>query len=422
MKKTVLRFFLCLMFLLTNLVMAQPLWAQPVLETGSLKPMPNEWIDKDTHHKVIRLSSLDGNSLSFYFHNNPFLEQSSNEGDRMVFYNTGINGKFCYSVNLKTLKIDQITDQNTPLSREVYAHNIHNGEIVSRKSHNIYYQQKDSVFVTNIDTKKSRLVFVFPANFKNASINTLNADETMLAGVQSGEEQEEILKKFPEKKDYFTRIYDAHILHALFTINISTGELKKIFEEKAWLNHVQFSPTQPNMLMYCHEGPWHKVDRIRTIDIKTGVTQLMHKRSMENEIAGHEFFSPDGKTIWFDNQLPRGETFFLTGSSVKDHSEKRYQMTRDEWSIHFNVTPDEKLFAGDGGNEGQVAKAKDGMWIYVFRPNGDHFDSERLVNMKNHNYKLEPNVHFSPSEKWIIFRGNFEGSEQIYAVEIAKTI
>lgn len=40
--------------------------------------------------------------------------------------------------------------------------------------------------------------------------------------------------------------------------------------------------------------------------------------------------------------------------------------------------------------------------------------------MKNHHYKLEPNVHFSPDEKWIIFRANFEGTEQIYAVEIAK--
>jgi oligogalacturonide lyase len=45
-----------------------------------------------------------------------------------------------------------------------------------------------------------------------------------------------------------------------------------------------------------------------------------------------------------------------------------------------------------------------------------------LVNMKHHTYKLEPNVHFSPDEKWIIFRANFEGvdNEQVYAVEIAK--
>ena len=31
--------------------------------------------------------------------------------------------------------------------------------------------------------------------------------------------------------------------------------------------------------------------------------------------------------------------------------------------------------------------------------------------MKHHDYKLEPNVHFSPDGKWIIFRANFEGIE-----------
>ncbi|MDP4292730.1 MAG: oligogalacturonate lyase family protein, partial [Bacteroidota bacterium] len=366
---------------------------------------------KDTHHKIICLSRIEGNSLSFYFHNNPFLQQSSNEGDRMVFYNTGTNGKQGYTVNLKTLKIERITNQNAPMT----------GEIVGHKSHNIYYQKKDSVFVSNIDTKKTRLVFVFPADFK-ASISTLNADETMLAGGWAADEQKEILRKYPEKSQFFNRIFDAHALNKLFTINIKTGELKKIHEEKTWLGHIQFSPTIPDLLMFCHEGPWQKVDRIWTIDIKTGQVQLMHKRTVDNEIAGHEFFSSDGKTIWFDDQVPRSENFFLTGSNVKDHSEKHYRMTRDEWSIHFNVNRDQTLFAGDGGDPGQVAKAKDGMWIYLFRPKGDHFDAEKLVNMKYHNYKLEPNVHFSPDGKWIIFRANFEGVEKVYAVEIAKTV
>jgi len=74
----------------------------------------------------------------------------------------------------------------------------------------------------------------------------------------------------------------------------------------------------------------------------------------------------------------------------------------------------------DVGDPGQVAKAPDGRWIYLFRPNGDRFVSEKLVNMKNHNYRLEPNVHFSPDEKWVIFRANFEGIENIYAVELQK--
>ena len=38
--------------------------------------------------------------------------------------------------------------------------------------------------------------------------------------------------------------------------------------------------------------------------------------------------------------------------------------------------------------------------------------------MKNHDYNLEPNIHFSPDDNWIIFRANFEGYENIYAVEL----
>ena len=40
--------------------------------------------------------------------------------------------------------------------------------------------------------------------------------------------------------------------------------------------------------------------------------------------------------------------------------------------------------------------------------------------MSRHNYSLEPNVHFSPDGKWIIFRANFEDETQIYAVAIEK--
>jgi oligogalacturonide lyase len=136
------------------------------------------------------------------------------------------------------------------------------------------------------------------------------------------------------------------------------------------------------------------------------------------EIAGHEWFEPDGKIIWYDLQQPRSEKFFVGGTDVTTGKEIKYSLQRNEWSIHFNISPDEKMFCGDGGDPGQVAKAPDGEWINLFKPEGDHFVSTRLVNMKHHTYKLEPNVHFSPDGKWIIFRANFEGIENVYAVEI----
>lgn len=377
--------------------------AQPVMETGG-KKMPEEWIDKDTHHKVIRLSRIEGNSLSFYFHNNPFY------GNKMVFYNTNNGSKQLYTVDLKTFKTEQITHQASPM----------NGELIGKKTGNVYYQIKDSVFSTNINSKQTKLLFVFPADYKG-SIATVNADETLFAGAKASDEQKEILKKYPAKSDFFNRIFDAHLPNDLFTIDIKTRKLNKIHTENTWLGHIQFSPAAPRLLMFCHEGPWHKVDRIWTIDVDTKEVKLMHKRTMDMEIAGHEWFAPDGKTIWYDLQQPRSVTFFVAGTDVNTLKETKYELTRDEWSIHFNISHDEKFFCGDGGNDTQVAKAKDGMWIYRFIPEGDHFKSERLVNMKHHNYKLEPNVHYSPDGKWVIFRANFEGVEEVYAVEVKKS-
>ncbi len=405
-----------LQFNLFFLLLSVAATAQTTLETGGQK-MPDEWIDKDTKHKVVKLTRNEGSNLSFYFHNNPFI------GNKMVYYSSSRNdvsgiakqetsstnsrNKQLHLLDLSTLRSEQLTFHPTPM----------NGEFVQNKSGRIFYQVQDSVFMVDAQTKKEQLVYVFPEDFK-ASITTVNADGTLLAGAKSDDKEKEIFKNNPEKKDYFNLIYEAKLPRTLFTIDIKTKKLDKIFTDSAWLNHVQFSSTDPSLLMFCHEGPWHKVDRIWTINIKTKQVKLMHKRTMDMEIAGHEWFSPDGKRIWFDLQQPRSQNFFVAGTDVTTGQEKKYSLQRNEWSVHFNISPDQQLFCGDGGDPGQVAKAKDGMWIYLFRPEGDHFISERLVNMKHHNYKLEPNVHFSPDGKWVIFRANFEGSENVYAVEI----
>ena len=261
---------------------------------------------------------------------------------------------------------------------------------------------------------------MFPTDFRG-DITSINADGTLLGGARALEEEKEISRQNPEKRDYFNKIYEAKLRRTLFTINIDNQKLEPIFSDTAWLNHVQFSTTDPALLLFCHEGPWHKVDRIWTINVNTKQVTKVHERTMPMEIAGHEWFSKDGKIIWFDLQQPRGATFFVAGYDIKNKTEKKFQLQRDEWSVHYTSNNDNTLFAGDGGDTGAVAKAKDGKWIYVFTPNAGSFTGERLVNMKEHKYRLEPNVHFSPDQKWIIFRANFEGSENIYAVEIRKS-
>jgi oligogalacturonide lyase len=382
--------------------------APPVRTTGG--SMPDQWSDKATGHEVVRVSQRPGNNRSFYFHNNPFLKTPDGKGWEMV-YTGSDNGKAqLFSVNLQTLKSDQITHFRGRLS----------GEMLGRRTRSAYFQSRDSVFAVNVDTHKRRLVYVFPSSF-HGHIASVNCDETLMAGVWSSPEEREILRKHPQKSSFFTRIYNAHIPHVLFTVDLRTRQLRKIDSEDTWLNHEQFSPTDPDLLLYAHEGPWDKVDRTWLINVKTGAKKLLHKRSVKGEINGHEWWSPDGKTVWFDLQIPRSVTFYIGGVNVRTGKETRYALTRNEWSIHYNESPDEKLFCGDGGDSTQVARAKDGMWIYLFRPVGDSLQAEKLVDMHDQRYRaLEPNVHFSPDGKWVIFRANFEGTDEVYAVRIRK--
>jgi oligogalacturonide lyase len=164
---------------------------------------------------------------------------------------------------------------------------------------------------------------------------------------------------------------------------------------------------------------------------------LIHKRTMAMEIAGHEFWGLDGKTIWYDWQYPKGEDFFLASYNLVTKKRQAFHMQRNEWSIHFNLTQDLDIFTGDGGDSGQVAKAPDGEWIELFHPreiSGEGalnepdfwqpgvFKSEHLVNMSHHNYRLEPNVRFSPDKKIVFFTSNMFGPSYLFGVEVDKAV
>jgi oligogalacturonide lyase len=393
---------------------------------------PTEWIDPDTGHRVIRLSTEPG-SASLYFHQNAYTP----DGKKLII--TTPNG--ISTIDLATRKIEQIVEGRAfPL-------------VTGRKSGNVYFIRDRVVYAVDPDTKEIREVVKLP---ERAMVQSLNSDETLLLGsitdsrpgdraytdASTRPAGEQIIPGYTYAESKEIRMnnrLEQHIPMQLITIDTKTGEVKTLLKVTDWLGHLQFSPTDPNLIMFCHEGPWHKVDRIWTIRTDGSNLTLIHKRTMNMEIAGHEFFNADGKTIWYDLQTPRGEVFWVAGFDLATGARTWYSLQRDEWSVHFNVSPDGKLFAGDGGDSEMVAHAKDGKWIYLFRPRGvpdvanihspnsadlikpGVFDSGRLVNMSKHDYRLEPNVTFSPDMKWIIFRSNMFGPEHVFAVEIQKS-
>src|SRR5204863_3571800 len=192
-----------------------------------------------------------------------------------------------------------------------------------------------------------------------------------------------------------------------YSADLKTGEVKFFNPSTNWLNHAQSSPADPLMMLYCHEGTWHEVDRVWTLRVGTDAPKLMHRRTMPYEIAGHEFFSHDGQWVWYDLQTPRAKEFWLAGVHLDTGERIRYRLARSEWSVHYNISADGKLFSGDGGGPNNVANKTpmpenkpldppgNGQWIYLFRPSKDfekgtidgeqvkigRFTAEKLVDL-----------------------------------------
>ena len=396
------------------------LYSQSVPQATSGEP-PTSWIDPDTGHRIVRLTREPG-SASLYFNQNGYTA----DGRKMIY---------------TTREGISALDLNTHITKPVVVGHVR-VIVAGRRTQNVYYIKDNAVFSTEVDSGVTREIAKLPPR---GSLVTVNADETLLAGTyiegdgqdyggRNTSPQPQQLDQPVNKGQMMEQRLAARLPMGLFTMDVKTGQVKTILKSTDWLNHLEFSPTDPTLLMFCHEGPWHKVERIWTI--RTDGTEItkVHNRTMAMEIFGHEFWSADGKTIWYDLQTPRGEDFWLAGYNVATREKTWYHLQRNEWSIHFNVTRDGKLFCGDGGDERQVAHAPDGKWIYLFRPElmenrgvkdealirPGVLHAERLVNMSKHQYRLEPNVSFTPDQKWVVFRSNMFGPTYVFAVEVAK--
>ncbi len=437
-------------FLLALLALPVPGSAQASRKPSESGAMPpRTWVDQDTGHRVWRLTDEPGSS-GFYFNFNAYTPDL-----KTMIYSApdGIHGMDM--ATRQTRMIVPNPPHPTGESSQQFRFGGVHAIIAGRITNSVFYTMADpathvvAIYKADVYTNKITRLTDLP---KGMSVATINADETLGAGtindpaatapeyganrVNPPGTAAGPLVQPQNKGEMMEQRLAARIPLTLDTIDLKTGKLTVLLHSTDWVNHLLFSPKDPNLLMYCHEGPWQKVDRIWMIHTDGTHNTLIHKRHIAMEIAGHEFWGLDGETIWYDWQPIKGQDFYLASYNLATGKRMAYHMDRNEWSIHFNLTKDLDVFTGDGGDPGQVAKARDGEWIELFHPvnikvtpdtlnepdffQPGYFTSEHLVNMAQHNYKLEPNVRFSPDKSLVIFTSNMFGPSYVFGVETAK--
>ncbi|HVW22464.1 MAG TPA: oligogalacturonate lyase family protein [Opitutaceae bacterium] len=412
-----------------------PAIAQGAAQARAALP-PRSWIDPDTGHRVIRLTDEPG-SASLYFNDNGYTP----DGKRMVY----LTPQGLSVVDLTTFKSRRLVEGRVQTI------------VAGRKNPTFYYTKRgsrrycDELWCVDVDTAESRKVVDLP---RRGTVFSINADETLAGGVyvegdagltpESGNggssTSQGPLYQATSKEKYMADRLAARWPEVLFTIDLRTGQTKGLIRGTDWLDHLQFSPTDPTLLIYAHEGAWQKVDRLWLLRTDGSLNMLVHRRTMENETAGHEWWGADGQTIYYQLHYPPGmQSSFVASYNVATGERIWYHYTPDQISIHHNSSPDGKLFCGDGGDPA-VHLANGSPWIFLLRPvldrnngtvgkdliKGGYLVPEKLVNLQKtaihgkHNYLLEPNPSFTPDGKYIVFRSDMFGPTYVFAVEVAR--
>ena len=214
---------------------------------------PKSWIDPETGHRVIRLTDEPG-SHSFYFNVNAYTP----DGRKMAFTtaNDGIG-----VIDLTDFKSRVVV----PGPVRVVA--------VCRKTPRVFFLKppESALYFANLDTGETGKLADLP---ERGSVATINADETLVAGTRVlGEDtgrrfvtsDSRGLVQAEDKGAMMARRLAARRPMEMYTVDLKTGKVNVILQGTDWYNHLQFSPTDPTLLMYCHEGSGWRVDRIWTI-------------------------------------------------------------------------------------------------------------------------------------------------------------
>jgi len=220
--------------------------------------------------------------------------------------------------------------------------------------------------------------------------------------------------------DFFERFY-RRPASVVMRVRTDGSGAEALWGEREWISHVSVSPTDPDIVVFCHEGPWHLVQRLSVVRASTHeVWPLLVQRPYLDR-SGHEYFTASGRLVtqWSTRETPSSPQWTYYNALV-DPSGENLEMYRYDGAqpTHMQTSPDESLFVGDGCNLPDVSDGR-GMMALI-RHEGDRAILQPLCRhdtswLTQHSH---PHPVFSPDGSSVLFNSDREGRSNVYLVRI----
>lgn len=363
---------------------------------------PPEWRtykDRRTGVEVRQLTGHKAHSYHLYFTNPGWYAR----GRKLLFGSDRENRCNLYGLDLQSGEICQLTDVEPVDGREP------NLQVtcLNPLRDEAYFCHAGKLLALDLGSLELRAIYELPQRFRPSMLNCTADGRCVCLGLVE-DMSDRIYLDLNRGYIGFNELFEAYPLSRIVTVPTDGAAARTVWEEICWIGHVNTSPTQANLLTFCHEGPWHKVDnRIWRLDLRTGTVRKL-RPCAQGECVGHEFWYADGVHIGYHGFVANG-TRKIVGRMRHDGAEcVETDFPHETGHTHSN---DGQLIVGDAQQ------------VRLWKWNGRSYDGPRILcehRCSAHIQHVHVHPRFTPDGRQVLFTSDMSGYGNVYLAAVPE--
>ena len=347
--------------------------------------------DQVTGVRVLRLAGGDFDNVHPYFTSTSFFGDAA---DQVVFFSNR-SGRFeLYLLEIHSGRLVQLTEGSVISP---------SGACLGRTGQ-LFYFDGPELHCLKIEGMKDQVLYRVPTGFE-AHLPTCTADGRYVAFAY----KERMAQSTETNRIYSTmaETYFQRPRSVIMRIDSSNGEAVAAWGEQTWISHVIIHPTDPNLILFCHEGGSTNVtQRMWTVDLNEHLARQAKPLYLQRpgESCVHEYFTRQGD-VGFQYTLESGEQREEFNAFIRPNGTwiRQYRLPGAR-AGHMQSNSDNSLVVGDCGYLGPGDKEGNRYMSLMTHVNG-RVVVRRLCQHRS-SWKTQnshPHPVFSPDDKWVLF-------------------
>ena len=365
------------------------------------------YVDSHSGREIWQLTDYLGHSNHLYFTDPCWF----NSDRSLIFTSDRENQSNLFRFDLDTAQITQLTDlkgRGRP------------GGCFSAANQRHYFWWQGEIHELDVETLEEQVIYRAPEGMSPGGRANPTADGRYICARLMKEPLQEtprILFSYSRFREFFL----AKPFTQIVRIEVATGAVEVIHEDYCYIGHINTSPTNPDTLTFCHEGPWDEVDqRIWGLNVQTGAVWKIRPQDDDDVAIGHEYWFADGEHIGYHGRPRSGKGDHLFGWlrwDNTDHHEVRFPFH----STHFHSL-DERLIVGDGTPAFVFTSNSPARpFIQLFKWDGERYVGPRILAFHRstfNNQHAHPHPRFTPDGKAVLYSSDLTAYSNMYLVEV----